>query len=95
MQSRSSDHETKPENPEPSDPPAAVSNQNQEEAEGADGSVIADGSAIRCEYRPGGRTRGDGDEDADPGSGSGSGSGERPGAASEGSQATGHPQNAG
>jgi hypothetical protein len=79
MQSRSSDHETKPEDPEPSDPPAAVSNQNQEQAEA--------GHAAE-----GGRPD-KGEDDAEPGSDSDSGS--RPGAASEGSQATGHPQNAG
>ncbi|MDQ6776070.1 MAG: hypothetical protein M3071_07595 [Actinomycetota bacterium] len=67
------------------DPPGAVSNQNQEEAEG--------GRAGHGGADPGLRP----DEEAEGGAGeSGGPSGDSaPGAASEGSQATGHPENAG
>lgn len=61
-----------------SDPPGAVSNQNQEEAEG--GHADAGEKSARV---------GSGSQEPDESAGS------EPGAASEGSQATGHPENAG
>jgi hypothetical protein len=64
--------------PDSTDPPGAVSNQNQEEAE----SAHADGGQGGRGVRP--------DKEAE-----GSAKDSAPGAAGEGSQATGHPDNAG
>ncbi|HWC86312.1 MAG TPA: hypothetical protein VG388_07225 [Solirubrobacteraceae bacterium] len=71
-----------PGEPDTTDPPGSVSNQNQEEAEAGHDTP---GAGPRS-----GESRGAGSSDAE-----GESSGSRPGAASEGSQATGHPDNAG
>jgi hypothetical protein len=67
-----SESEKAPEGQDSSDPPGAVSNQNQEEAESGHAQGAGEGAG-----------------------GEGGGESSDPGAASEGSQATGHPENAG
>jgi hypothetical protein len=72
---------------ESTDPPGAVSNQNQEEAEGA--------HADRGRPDSGGRSNNDAPEQASRQPSPGGGEDSVPGTATEGSQATGHPENAG
>jgi hypothetical protein len=72
------------------EPPAAVSNQNQEEAEGGHAGT-GDGEAGARPDEEGKDSHG-GESGASSPAGAGDSS---PGAASEGSQATGHPENAG
>jgi hypothetical protein len=79
----SSDTERDPSGRDSSDPPGAVSNQNQEEAEG--GHAGAGGGEPSTDGARGDSGNGAPDESSDS----------VPGAASEGSQATGHPENAG
>ena len=91
MSGGSSDADGTIDGPDSTDPPGAVSNQNREEAESGHeqarerppaGAEDARGS------RSGAPAPADSSEPADS-------SGSSPGAASEGSQATGHPENAG
>lgn len=84
MDTDSSDTEKMLPEDESTDPPAAVSNQNQEEAEGGHSDSDSDAGAGE---RAAGAGSGDGARDESDRS--------LPGAASEGSQATGHPENAG
>ena len=88
MDGSSSDTERTRQDPDRQDPPGAVSNQNREEGEGG---LAGTGERPGDEADTGGEGAPAGSGTPEPAGSPDSG----PGSATEGSQATGHPENAG